>query len=87
MIRLMVTEFIAISMEQNMKAIGKKINSMVRVLKRGQMVQNMTVNMFMAKNMEMEDLHGQMEALITALLRKIIFKDMEHIIGLMADSL
>ena len=83
----MVTEFIAISMEQNMKAIGKKINSMVRVLKRGQMVQNMTVNMFMAKNMEMEDLHGQMEALITALLRKIIFKDMEHIIGLMADSL
>ena len=44
-----------------MKAIGKKINSMVRVLKRGQMVQNMTVNMFMAKNMEMEDLHGQME--------------------------
>ena len=87
MIRLMVTEFIAISMEQNMKAIGKKINSMVRVLKRGQMVQNMTVNMFMAKNMEMEDLHGQMEALITALLRKIIFKVMEHIIGLMADSL
>ena len=83
----MVTEFIAISMEQNMKAIGKKINSMVRVLKRGQMVQNMTVNMFMAKNMEMEDLHGQMEALITALLRKIIFKDKEHIIGLMADSL
>lgn len=70
-----------------MKAIGKKINSMVRVLKRGQMVQNMTVNMFMAKNMEMEDLHGQMEALITALLRKIIFKVMEHIIGLMADSL
>jgi len=87
MIRLTVTEYIAISMELNMKAIGKRINSMARELKRGQMVQNMTVNIFMARNMGTEDLPGQMEALISALLRRTIFKDMVHIIGQMEGSL
>lgn len=70
-----------------MKAIGKKTNSMVKELKRGQMVPSMTVNIFMEKNMGWEDLLGPMAALISALLRRTIFKDMEHIIGLTADSL
>ena len=69
-----------------MKAIGKKTNSMVKELKRGQMVPSMTVNIFMEKNMGWEDLLGPMAALISALLRRTIFKDMEHIIGLTADS-
>jgi len=70
-----------------MKAIGKRINSMARELKRGQMVQNMTVNIFMARNMGTEDLPGLMEALISALLRRTTFKDMVHIIGQMEGSL
>lgn len=70
-----------------MKEIGKKINSMVKELKLGQMVQNMTVNIFMVKNMGKVDLHGQMVVLILVLSKKIIFKGKELIIGLMEDNL
>ena len=66
---------------------GLKISSMEKELKSGQMVPSMTVNIFMEKNMGWEDLLGPMAALISALLRRTIFKDMEHIIGLTADSL
>ena len=83
----MAMESIVILMGLSMKAIGKKISSMVRELKLGQMVQNTTVNIFMVKNMGKVDSHGQMEVLILVLSKKIIYKVMELIIGLTEDNL
>ena len=83
----MAMESIVISMGLSMKAIGKKINSTVKELKLGQMVPNMTVNIFMVKNTGKEDLHGQMAVLILVLSKKIIYKVMELIIGQMEDNL
>jgi len=69
-----------------MKVIGWKINNMVKVLKLGQMEQNMKETTFMEKSMVMEDLHGQMGVHIQDNSKKTIFKVKEHIIGLMVVS-
>ena len=79
--------FIVILMELSMKVIGKKISSMARELKLGRMVPNTTVNIFMVKNMGKVGLHGQMAVLILVLLKKIIYKVMELIIGQTEDNL
>ena len=63
MTKLMDSESIVISMEPNMRAIGKKINNTETDLKLGRMGRNMKVNMSKVKNMELEDSHGLMEAL------------------------
>jgi hypothetical protein len=70
-----------------MKEIGKKINSMVKELKLGQMEPNMTVNIFMVKSMDKADSLGQMAVLILVLSKKIIYKGMELIIGRMEGNL
>lgn len=70
-----------------MKEIGWKTNSMVKVLKLGQMEQNMKVTMFMEKSMVMEDLHGQMVVHTQDNSKKTIFKVKVHTIGLMVASL
>ena len=74
-------------MVPNMKETGKRINNTDKVLKPGQMAQSMMDNMFMERNMDKVDLHGLMEVLILDSLKKTIFKDMVHTIGLMADYL
>lgn len=79
--------FIVILMELSMKVIGKKISSTARELKHGRMVPNTTVNIFMEKNMGKVGLHGQMAVLILVLLKKIIYKVMELIIGQTEDNL
>lgn len=56
-------ECIAILMELNTKASGKKTNSMAMVLKHGQMVPNMKDNMSKVRSTELEDSHGLMEVL------------------------
>ena len=58
----------------SMKEIGKKINNMDKVLRHGQMVQNMMDNMFMERNTAKGDLPGPMVVLTLVSLKKIIFK-------------
>ena len=79
--------FTVISMELNMKVIGKKINNMDKELKLGRMELNMMDSTFMARSMDKEDLLGLMAAHTLVLLKKIIFKVMELIIGQTVDSL
>ena len=74
-------------MVQNMKEIGWKTNSMAKVLKLGQMVQNMKATMFMGKSMVMEDLLGLMVVHTQDNSKKIIFKVKVLTIGLMVVSL
>jgi hypothetical protein len=87
MIRLMAMGSIVILMELSMKVIGKRISNMDKVLKHGQMELNMMDSIFMERSMDKEDLHGLMAVHISALLKKIIFKDMVPIIGQTEDSL
>ena len=74
-------------MVQNMKEIGWKTNSMAKVLKLGQMVQNTKATMFMGKSMVMEDLLGLMVVHTQDNSKKIIFKVKVLTIGLMVVSL
>jgi len=74
-------------MVQNMKEIGWKTNSMAKVLKLGQMVQNMKATMFMGKSMVMEDLLGLMVVHTQDNSKKIIFKVKVLTTGLMVVSL
>ena len=74
-------------MVQNMKEIGWKTNSMAKVLKLGQMVQNTKATMFMGKSMVMEDLLGLMVVHTQDNSKKIIFKGRAHTIGLIVVSL
>jgi len=69
-----------------MKVIGKRINNTDRVLRPGQMVPNMMVNMFMERNTDKEDSLGLMEAHILDNLKKITFKVTVPTTGLMVDS-
>ena len=73
-------------MVQNMKEIGWKTNSMAKVLKLGQMVQNMKATMFMGKSMVMEDLLGLMVVHTQDNSKKIIFKVKVLTTGLMVVS-
>lgn len=57
-IKLMDSEFTAISTEQSMRVTGKKINSTAMGLKHGLTVPDMKDNIFKEKNMVMEDLPG-----------------------------
>ena len=86
-IKLMDLVSTAILTEQDMKGIGKKINSMVMDLRHGQMVQDMKVNMLMDKSKDLVVSHGQMVAHSMVSLLKIIFKVMDSITGLMEESL
>lgn len=70
-----------------MKEIGWKTNSMAKVLKLGQMVQNTKATMFMEKSMVMEDLLGLMVVHTQDNSKKIIFKVKVLTIGLMVVSL
>jgi hypothetical protein len=70
-----------------MKEIGWKTNSMAKVLKLGQMVQNMKATMFMGKSMVMEDLLGLMVVHTQDNSKKIIFKVKVLTTGLMVVSL
>ena len=87
MIKLMELESIAISMELNMREIGRKINSTVKVLKHGQMVLGTMGNTFLAKSMESENSLGLMAAHIMEILRKTIFKETANTIGQMEEYL
>lgn len=68
-----------------MKEIGKKINSMVREWRHGQMELNMMEHTFMERSMERVALHGLMEAHTTAISKIIIFRVMAATTGLMAE--
>jgi len=81
MIRPMVTEFIAILMELDMKVNGKKINNTVWDLRHGQMVPNSKVNTSKERNTVKEHSHGPMDLLILDNSLRIIFKDTESITG------
>ena len=70
-----------------MKEIGWKTNSMAKVLKLGQMVQNTKATMFMEKSMVMEDLLGLMVVHTQDNSKKIIFKVKVLTTGLMVVSL
>ncbi len=61
-----------IGMVHNILEIGKMINNMVLVQKHGQMVQGMRDNIIKEKNMEMENLIGQMDPRIMDNFKKII---------------
>lgn len=81
-IKLMDTVSTAILMEPSMKEIGRKINNMDRVLRRGQMVPNTTVNMYMERSTGKADSLGPMVAPILDNSKKTIFKVMALITGL-----
>ena len=83
MIRHMVMVFTAILTEQNTKEIGLRISSMVRELRLGQTVQNMTVFTFMERNMDLEGLLGRMEVRTMGSLKRTIYKDRALTTGLM----
>ena len=85
MIRPTATESTAIWTVPNMKEIGKRINSMGRVSRRGLMAQNMMVNTFMVRSMERAASPGLTAVLTTATSRTITFKVTDHIIGLMVE--
>ena len=65
MTKLMDTVNIAIWMELSMKAIGKKINNMDKVLRLGLTVPGMKVNTCKARSMEKASLLGLMAQLTT----------------------
>lgn len=87
MIRLMVMVSIAIWMGLNTKVIGRKISSMVKVLRLGQMEPNTMEPISMERSMEQVDSHGLMEALTLETLKTITFRVMELTIGLMVECL
>jgi hypothetical protein len=87
MIRLMVMVSIAIWMGLNTKVIGRKISSMVKVLRHGQMEPNTMEPISMERSMEQVDSHGLMEALTLETLKTITFRVMELTIGLMVECL
>ena len=60
---------------------------MDRVLRRGLMEQNTTECMYMERNTAKVVSRGQTEALTSESLKRIIFRVMEHIIGLTAVCL
>ena len=68
----MAKENIYIKMEQYMKEIGKRINSMEKVKKNGQMAHGMKVIISMDKNMEKENFIGLMVLLMKEIFRIII---------------
>jgi hypothetical protein len=60
MIKLMAAAHMSIWMEHNTPVNGERINSMVSVLKHGQMVPNMRATMNTARNMEQALSSGRM---------------------------
>ena len=64
-----------------MKEIGKKINSMVKERRRGQMVHVMKANMQKVKNMVKANSSGQMAPHMKACSKIIIFMDMVFTFG------
>ena len=74
MTRHTALEFTVISMEHGIKATGKKISSMDRVLKPGQMEQVIRETMSRAARMEKAASHGQTRALTQGTLLRIILK-------------
>ena len=63
MTRHMASESTVISTELGTKATGKKINNMVKVLRRGQMEQAIRATTLKAVKTERAALHGQTKAL------------------------
>jgi len=76
-----------ISMAQNMKAHGKKINNTVSDSKPGQMVLNTMDNTFKVRSMVKVLSHGLTVLPTTENLLKTIFKEMENIIGQMVENM
>ena len=74
-------------MVQNMKDNGKKISNMEQGLKLGQMELGIMENTFKERSMVLVNLPGQLEVLIMENSLRIIFKEWENIIGLMADNI
>ena len=72
MIKRMDMVFILISMEQNMKEIGKKINKMEQEKKVGLMVLHMKVIINKVKKVDKENSNGLMEVLMKVNLKIII---------------
>jgi hypothetical protein len=72
-------------MVQDMRVIGKKINSMAKVRKLGQMVLPMKEIIKMEKNMEKDFLNGKMDQLLTEILLKIILKVLVNMCGLIKE--
>ena len=70
-----------------MKVIGLMINSMAKELKTDQMDQDMMGNIKMGKSMDLENLHGPMEALTKEILEITIFMALECIAGLMGENI
>ena len=86
MTKLMVTESIAISMEQNMRVTGKKINNMDKDWKLGPTVQSTKDNTCKEKSMDTVASPGLMEVHTQDNSLKTIFKELESIIGPMEES-
>ena len=75
MIKLMVTEYIAIWMVQNMQDIGLKTSNTAKDWKPGLMVLNIMDNTYKVKSMVRASSPGPMEVPIMENLLKIIFDD------------
>jgi len=73
-------------MAQNMKALGKKISSMVTVSRHGLMAPSTKVPTCMARRTAKVDSHGQMAAPIRVPSRIITFRAMVLTTGLTAES-
>ena len=69
-----------------MKGNGKRINNMALASKHGQMVPNTMVNTSKERNTEKVLSLGPMDLLTPGNLLRTIFKEMESITGLMAES-
>ena len=87
MIKQMDMEFMFMWMVLNMKANGKTINSMEKVLKFGRMALNLKVLILMGKKMGMVNLNGQMEIRTLEIFKTIILKAKENTNDLMGESI
>ncbi len=72
-IKLMVKEFIFISMDHNMKVSGLMINKMDLVLKFGRMELNMRVCILKEKKMVRELLNGLMDLVIKGAFKIMMY--------------
>ena len=87
MIKLMAEELIHMPMELNMKVNGEKIDSTGWEWKRGQMVRDIRESINLVKSMEKVCCYLLMEALMMASLCRMIFKELELIVGLMVENI
>ena len=86
-IRQMVTEPIHTQMVQNMLDNGRMINNMVKVLKLGQMVLDMKVNILMERNMEVVRYSLLMDLGTKDSFPTMIYKVKAFIYGLMKENM